>query len=266
MSDLAAFEAAVVAAMRQAGPLGAESEALGGFGPGLGVYQNNFQASCEARLARAFPVTKQLVGAAFFQALCRSFAGGHPPTVRDLGAYGDGFAPFIAGFEAAQGTPYLSAVAELEWAVDRASRARPVEAVSLAAMGEVPAETLAKTRLVLQPCVSLLTLPYTVLSLWQNHRTGHVGAGVSVHPGPERLLVGPADEPGAGQEGGPGAIVLSLSAEHHPGVAALCCGEPLATAAEALEGDPAQLSACLALLFNHGLVKALRVEQGEGNG
>src|ERR1700761_6535575 len=67
----------------------------------LAIYRNNTLLGLRDALASTFPVTKQLVGEEFFARLGGDFVRAHPPSRPELLRYGQGFAAFIADYEAA---------------------------------------------------------------------------------------------------------------------------------------------------------------------
>ncbi|HEU4622795.1 MAG TPA: DNA-binding domain-containing protein [Burkholderiaceae bacterium] len=89
----------------------------------LAIYRANAIAACTRALRAHYPVCARLVGDEFFDATARAYRQAHPSTNGDLGHYGDAFAEFLRTFEHARSLPYLSDVAQLEWAVHIATTA-----------------------------------------------------------------------------------------------------------------------------------------------
>jgi hypothetical protein len=63
-----------------------------------------------------------LVGEDYFDQVARHYVLEQPPRHASLDGYGETFARFLASLPSAQGLPYLSDVARLDWAIDRALR------------------------------------------------------------------------------------------------------------------------------------------------
>jgi hypothetical protein len=80
----------------------------------LAVYRNNIAVGLIAALEFRYPVTRQLVGAAFFRAMARAFVVTNRPKTPVLIHYGSGFSDFIGAFEPAQDIAYLPDVARLQ--------------------------------------------------------------------------------------------------------------------------------------------------------
>ncbi|MCY1272443.1 putative DNA-binding domain protein [compost metagenome] len=136
------------------------------------VYRNNVLASLVGALADGFPVVRQLVGEAFFQAMARQHVQAAPPRSPLLAAYGEDFPDFIAGFPPAAALPYLADVARLELLRVRAYHAAdlpPLDATELAeALGDP--ERLPGMRLMLHPSVATISSTYAIASLWAAHQ------------------------------------------------------------------------------------------------
>jgi len=86
----------------------------------LAIYRANVAATATKALDAAYPVTRQVVGEAFFNGLARAYQRVAPSTSGDLFDYGAEFAGFVADFPHTQSLPYLPDLAQLEWAVHRA--------------------------------------------------------------------------------------------------------------------------------------------------
>lgn len=137
------------------------------------IYRNNVIVSLIDAVADSFPVTRELVGEAFFRAMARQFVRANPPRSPVLALYGDGFAEFVEAFPAAAGVPYLADVARLEllriqaWHAADADPLAPEQIARL--LGDAAA--LPDARFALHPSVRLLRSPYAVVSLWAAHQS-----------------------------------------------------------------------------------------------
>ncbi|WCL54352.1 DNA-binding domain-containing protein [Gimibacter soli] len=132
------------------------------------LYRNNFLAGLTDILGAKFPVTGQLVGEAYFEALVRAFVGDHPPVSPILDLYGDTFAAFLEAFPPLRSLPYLPDVARIEWARCVASIApdHPVFRIESSADIEVAIETPCQ----LAPGASLIRSPFPAGTIWERHQ------------------------------------------------------------------------------------------------
>ena len=84
---------------------------------GLIAYQTNGHAVAERALAGAYPVMQQLMGEQSFGSLARALWHAHPPQHGDVGQWGGELPAFVGASEQLREEPYLSDVAQAEWAM-----------------------------------------------------------------------------------------------------------------------------------------------------
>ena len=134
----------------------------------LQVYRNHFILSLGEVLASSYPAVKAMVGDEFFVAAARGFVLDEPLQEGSVMHYGTGFGQWLARLPTTAELPWLEALAQFEWQLERASLL-PLESRCW------PAERLAGLsppqweRLRLLPATDLLLVAsdYPVLPLWQ---------------------------------------------------------------------------------------------------
>jgi hypothetical protein len=134
------------------------------------VYRNNLHVGLVEALAKAFPVTKRLVGEAFFRGLARAFVAQHKPRSPLLMRYGDGFPAFVAGFAPARGLPYLPDLARLEYAWQEAYHAAEAEPLRAALLAGRTDERLFGLSLQPHPATRLICSNHAIGSIWAAHQ------------------------------------------------------------------------------------------------
>lgn len=82
--------------------------------PAFAIYRNTIFKGCVDALAANYPAVQRLVGEQWFHQAALVYARTCMPVDASLIAYGDGFADFLAGLDAAAELPYLPGVASLE--------------------------------------------------------------------------------------------------------------------------------------------------------
>jgi hypothetical protein len=179
MSRLAAQQRDFLAAILQAESPGE---------PGLAVYRRNVLGARQGALSAAYPVTRRLVGDAFFDEAAERFAHATPSTRGDLNAYGEAFAGFIASYPHARALPCLPDVARLEWAVHESHAAADGALLDVAALARVPGEALAGLVVRLHPAVRLVRSAHPVLAIWEANQPSRDGTPAG-DTGPDRVLV-----------------------------------------------------------------------------
>jgi hypothetical protein len=134
------------------------------------VYRNNVHVSLVEALAKAFPVTRRLVGEEFFRTMARAYVALHKPTSPVLIAYGQNFPDFVADFPPAARLAYLPDLARVERAWLRSYHA--AEAASLDAdevLGRAPDE-LPGVRFLAHPATAMVRSDHAIGSIWAAHQ------------------------------------------------------------------------------------------------
>jgi hypothetical protein len=137
------------------------------------VYRNNVAVGLIGAIEARYPVTRRLVGDAFFRAMARAYVAEEKPRSPVLIHYGAGFADFVARFEPARAIAYLPDVARLENAWVEAYHAAEAAPLALAALGEIDPGEFGALRFSPHPAARLLRFSHPAASIW----AGHQGAG-----------------------------------------------------------------------------------------
>lgn len=141
----------------------------------LQVYRNNVFASLRGALEAVYPVVARLVGDDFFRFAAHDYARAVPSASGDIHDFGAEFPEFLGGLPQAQGLPYLSDVARLEWAYHRVFHAADHAPLDPRGLTAVPPERWGDLRLRLHPASRLLASPYPVLRIWEVNQPGFPG-------------------------------------------------------------------------------------------
>jgi hypothetical protein len=156
----------------------------------LQIYRNNLFASLTEVLAAVYPITRRLVGEAYFCQAARGYIAYCPSCSGDVHRYGARFPRYLGRCPGSDALPYLPDVARLEWAYHSAFHAEQHPALDLEALRIVPPEDYARLRLMLQPSVRLLASEYPVLRIWQVNQPDCADeATVDLAEGGVRLLI-----------------------------------------------------------------------------
>ena len=141
-------------------------------GTRLGIYRGNLAAGWRRALASSYPVLRQLVGDAFFDALSRVYGRAHPSRDPDLNRFGAGLAGFLESFAPAADLPYLPDMARLEWLVHGSFHApdAPPLPHPAAALAGLDADTFEASRALLHPSLRLYASDWAAPALWRAHQ------------------------------------------------------------------------------------------------
>lgn len=138
----------------------------------LAVYRNTHVATLVDAMRDSFPVTRQLLGDAFFDALAQARIEQDPPRSPVLADWTGGFPAFAARFEPLDAAPYTRDVARLEAAcieAYHAADAAPIPHPALQAWLAEPTR-LASARARLHPAASVLRFAHAAGRLWLAHQ------------------------------------------------------------------------------------------------
>lgn len=156
----------------------------------LQVYRNNLFASLSEVLAAVYPVTRRLVGEAYFEQVARGYITAHPSRSGDVHRYGRRFAGYLGNCPGSDALPYLPDVARLEWGYHRAFHTEQHPSLDSDGLRAVPPEDYPRLRLILQPSTRLLESNYPVLRIWQVNQDDWAGEpAVDLAEGGVRLLI-----------------------------------------------------------------------------
>lgn len=138
---------------------------------GLVAYRANAQALAHRALSAAFPRLERMVGEEAFPALAAAFWRDHPPTLGDVGEWGEALPGWIAAQSSMAAWPWLPDAARLDWAVHQAERAADAvpDLGSLALLGEHDPERL---HLVLMPGLALVDSTWPIVTVFDAHAEG----------------------------------------------------------------------------------------------
>ncbi len=162
---------------------------IGGSKDRFNVYRNNVAVSLRDALGETFPIVKQLVGEEFFAGMAQAFVREHLPQTPVLSEYGGAFPRFIERFPPADGVPYLSDMARVEWAWLQAYHAADATSISADAMAGIAEDKLDDLRFETHPSLWLISSEWPVISMWLAHQ-GNDAPDLSKLPsGPEHGLI-----------------------------------------------------------------------------
>jgi len=133
----------------------------------LDIYRNTFAGALTTALRLSYPAVYRLVGTEFFKGATGFFIESFQPKSACLDDYGEEFPAFLSDFEPAASLAYLSDIARLEWAVNRALHApdmEPLDTQRLVALAEVER---AHVRFAPHPSLSLVRADHPADLIWR---------------------------------------------------------------------------------------------------
>ncbi|QZA79679.1 HvfC/BufC N-terminal domain-containing protein [Deefgea piscis] len=134
----------------------------------MAVYRNNVRLNRANALQIAYPTIFALLGDEFFMAMADCYTEQTPCHSANLQREGEQFPAFIAQFAPAQPYPYLSDVAQFDWALHIAHTADDCTTLSAQSLAEYVDE-LSELIFTLHPAVSIIESPWPIASIYAMH-------------------------------------------------------------------------------------------------
>lgn len=132
------------------------------------IHRNNVMSTWLDALRSGFPVTRQLLGDEYFDAVAQLYVQQSPPTSPVLVEYGQTLAHFLAHFEPLSAFPYIADVAELEWRRRLAFHARDEAVLTLTQMRGLAVEQWLFKHIQWHSSLQLLLSAFPLQRLWRN--------------------------------------------------------------------------------------------------
>ncbi len=155
----------------------------------LAVYVQGYPARIQEALREAFPAIAQILGDGSFAALADRFARCVPVDLHNLNAIGAALPAYLESDRAAQDLPFLPALAELEWAVQRCFHADLLPAFEPSACGDWSLEDWARAKIGFQPGLALVRAPWPLRELRETCRLERSEIDVDLVGRHDRVLV-----------------------------------------------------------------------------
>lgn len=153
----------------------------------LDIYAEAYFARLVDSLAKDFEAVHSVLDENSFRRLAADYLEAYPSKTRNIGEVGRNFPRFLQTSAFASGVPYLSALAELEWALVEAFYAENVSGFDPASLASLPPEAWSDVKLVLHPSVHLLLLNWPVDAVWRTRHEDDVQTELS--PDDTHLLI-----------------------------------------------------------------------------
>lgn len=215
----------------------------------LAIYRNTSLAGACQALADNYPVVRELVGEALFEALAVDHARACPPHTPVLALYGQEFPGWLARQPIASEITYLADVARCERMHIEAFFAADAPALALSDIASIASDCLPALRLTLHPSARTDWLATPAMPIWLAHQ-GDVTDEIVIewHPG-GALFTRPRSH----------VIARTLSRSAHRLLSGLRMGETLGEAAEAARTlyPETDVGAEFALLVETGIFAAM---------
>jgi hypothetical protein len=203
----------------------------------VGIYASMYLVRQVDALREAFPATSAVLGASRFTGMVEHYVLAHPSESPDLNRLGRRLAAFLRAHPEHAARPDVPDLAALEWARTEAFYEAEGVAVGRRALGAIPPQEFAGTRLRFVPALRLVRFQRDPLPLWRALEDG-------------QDLPAPAPGPGAAAVWRPALDVVHarLPAEEAEALAWAMAGASLEQVCDAFATSPAPAEAAFAAL------------------
>ncbi len=154
----------------------------------LNIYRNSYRGGLLKAMKDIYPVTEQLLGETFFEAMCLRYIEQTPCQSFDINQYGANFSKFTDAFSPVKALIYLPDVIRLEWAWHHAYQATEPPEHDFSPLLNFDETQLASLYFSLQPSMTLLASPYPVDLIWSANQITE-GESVNLDAGPHHLVI-----------------------------------------------------------------------------
>jgi len=197
----------------------------------VAVYVEGYPARIREALRETFPAVAQILGDGSFAALADRYAKDLPIDLQNLNLVGAVLPAYLESDRVSGDLPFLPALAELEWAVDRCFHAELLPPFEASACSGWSLDQWARARVGFQPGLGLVCGPWPLRELRETARCERSEIDVGLVDRHDRVLV---------YRRGFDVVVESIEAAEADAVASLRGGELLGDVAAKLADSGAE--------------------------
>ena len=156
----------------------------------INVYRNNIFTTLTETLSNIFPVSCAMVGEEFFRSLARIYIGSHTPDSGNLHDFGEHLPSFIESMPELSNYPYLSALAEIDWACHRAFHSASVTALDISSLTDFSPDNYEDLQFEFHPAIHTIKSKFPIFDLWDFATSnGHADTTPDVNSEGQQVLI-----------------------------------------------------------------------------
>lgn len=134
----------------------------------IGVYTYAYGARLIEVLGKDFPQLKRLLGEHAFETMGHAYVRAQPSHHYSIAEFGGHLHHFLTTTAPYQEKPALSEMAQLEWAISKATTATNAAVLTMADMQAIPQTEWPNIHLTLHPSVAILSFHYNIPQIWRD--------------------------------------------------------------------------------------------------
>ena len=156
----------------------------------INVYRNNIFATLAETLSNIFPVSCAMVGEEFFKSMARIYIRSHTPDSGNLHDFGEHLPSFIESMPELSNYPYLSALAEIDWACHRAFHSTSVNSLDISSLADFSPDNYEDLQFEFHPAIHTIKSKYPIFDIW-NFATsnGHADTTPDLNSEGQQVLI-----------------------------------------------------------------------------
>lgn len=133
----------------------------------LEIYQNAYQQRLSEALRSNFPCVHELLGDEEFYQAAKELIFHFPPQTASIRWYGAHFPDYLKNHEPYKSCPAIAELAQFEWVMRHAIDAKDAERITVEQLENVLPEQWANLCFKLHPSVTILSLKWNAVQVWQ---------------------------------------------------------------------------------------------------
>lgn len=134
----------------------------------LSIYSNAYQSRLVEALASNYPILHIYLGQEIFEKIACDYINQFPSHYRSIRWFGDQLAQFLNGHLEYKKFPYLSELAQFEWAQTLVFDAADSAILQVEEVAQIPPESWMDLRFTPHPSVHRINLSWNVVQIWQS--------------------------------------------------------------------------------------------------
>ncbi len=156
----------------------------------INVYRNNIFATLTETLSNIFPVSCAMVGEEFFKSMARIYIRSHTTDSGNLHDFGEHLPSFIESMPELRNYPYLSALAEIDWACHRAFHSASATALDISSLGDFSPDSYEDLQFEFHPSIHTIKSKFPIFDIW-NFATsnGHADTTPDLNSEGQQVLI-----------------------------------------------------------------------------
>ncbi len=133
----------------------------------INVYRNNIFATLTETLSNIFPVCCAMVGEEFFKSMARIYIRSHTPESGNLHDFGEHLPSFVESMPELTSYPYLSSLAEIDWACHQAFHSASATALDISSLGDFSPDNYEDLQFEFHPAIHTIKSKFPIFDIWE---------------------------------------------------------------------------------------------------